>query len=189
MGTLAVPLWIWAVTIGALVLALGIELAVGIRRGAHEVGMREATLWTAAVVGLAVAFGLSVRWLGHPAASSQFFAGWPYLIFTANMFALLGLRQLYFLIGGLLSRLVYLSAGLAVILGFIGVKLITEALAESGVHAVGPVPVPDISTGLSLAIIGGVLAVVTVTSLLAGRRQPQPPRKLSGRPEAPAEGR
>jgi tellurite resistance protein TerC len=113
----------------------------------------------------------------------------PYLIFTANMFALLGLRQLYFLIGGLLSRLVYLSAGLAVILGFIGVKLITEALAESGVNAVGPVPVPDISTGLSLAIIGGVLAVVTVTSLLAGRRQPQPPRQLSGRPEAPAEGR
>jgi len=52
------------------------------------------------------------------------------------------------------------------------------------------VPVPDISTGLSLAIIGGVLAVVTVTSLLAGRRPPAgQPRKLSGRPEAPAEGR
>jgi tellurite resistance protein TerC len=340
MGTLAVPLWIWAATIGALVLILGTELAIGIRRGAHEVGMREAAIWTAAVVAAAVAFGLSVGWLGHPAAAGQFFAGWlteyslsldnlfifvlligrsavpralhsrilllgvaaalalrgifiavgvsaisrfswilylfgalliytaarlifsrhqqdekpadglllravkrlapisehsdggrlvtrvggramatpvllviiaiaaadlafaldsipaifgltrdPYLIFTANMFALLGLRQLYFLIGGLLSKLVYLSAGLAAILGFIGVKLITEALVESGVDTVGPVPVPHISTGLSLAIIGGVLAVVTATSLLAARKRPaQQPQNLSGQPEAPAEG-
>lgn len=95
----------------------------------------------------------------------------PYLVFTANMFALLGLRQLYFLIGGLLSKLVYLSAGLALILGFIGFKLIAEALAESGVHQVGPVPVPHISTTISLAVIGGVLAVVIVTSLLASQRR------------------
>jgi tellurite resistance protein TerC len=116
----------------------------------------------------------------------------PYLIFTANMFALMGLRQLYFLIGGLLSRLVYLSAGLAVILGFIGIKLIAEALAESGVHAVGPVPVPHISTGLSLSVIGGVLVVTTVASLLASRGQPgraAPTRSAArGQPGASAEG-
>ncbi|HUZ24191.1 MAG TPA: TerC/Alx family metal homeostasis membrane protein [Streptosporangiaceae bacterium] len=345
MSTLAVPLWIWAVTIAALALILGTELVFGIRRGGHPVGMREAALWTAAVVALAVIFGLALGRLGHPAARGQFFAGWlteyslsldnllifvlligrsavprelhsrilllgvalalvlrgifiaagasaisrfgwilylfgalliytaarlvfsnrqqedkppgglllravrrfvpvsqrgdgarlltrisgrrmatpvlfliiaiaatdlmfaldsipaifgltrePYLVFTANVFALLGLRQLYFLIGGLLSRLTYLSAGLAVILGFIGVKLITEALADSGVPAIGPVPVPHISTGLSLAIIGGVLVVVTVTSLLAPGRDAGPSRPadqpcaVSGPPEAQAEG-
>jgi tellurite resistance protein TerC len=94
----------------------------------------------------------------------------PYLVFTANAFALLGLRQLYFLIGGLLSRLVHLSAGLAVILGFIGIKLLAEALADSGVHAIGPVAVPHISTEMSLIFIGGVLIIVTITSLLASRR-------------------
>jgi tellurite resistance protein TerC len=95
----------------------------------------------------------------------------PYLVFTANMFALLGLRHLYFLIGGLLSRLAHLTAGLAVILGFIGLKLIAEALRESGVHEIGPIPVPHIGIGVSLAVIGGVLAVVTVTSLLTGRQR------------------
>jgi tellurite resistance protein TerC len=93
----------------------------------------------------------------------------PYLVFAANAFALLGLRHLYFLIGGLLNRLVHLSAGLAVILSFIGVKLLAEALTQSGVKQVGPVPVPHISTGLSLCVIGGVLAAVTVSSLLATR--------------------
>lgn len=336
MGVLAVPLWIWAATIGALLLILGTELVLGIRSGGHAVGMREAALWTAAIVALAVVFGLSVGWLGHPAAAGQFFTGWlteyslsldnlfifvlligrsavpralhsrilllgvaaalllrgifialgasaisrfswilylfgalliytairlavsqrqqddksadgllrviarfvpvaergggarlltrvdgrtkatpvlfliltiaatdlvfaldsipaifgltrdPYLIFTANMFALLGLRQLYFLMRGLLSRLVYLSAGLAVILGFIGAKLITEALADSGVRALGPVPVPHIGTGPSLAVIGSVLVVVTVTSLLAPPRRdasenppPDPPCAVS----------
>ncbi len=54
----------------------------------------------------------------------------PYLVFTANVFALMGLRQLYFLLGGLLKRLIYLSLGLAFILGFIGVKLILHAMHE-----------------------------------------------------------
>ena len=325
MGTLGVPLWIWAVTVAGLIVAVGIDLLAAIRRGHREVTMREAALWTAAVVALAVLFGLSIAWLGHPAAAGQFFAGWlteyslsldnlfifvlligssavpkglhsrvlllgvvmalllrglfiaagasaisrfgwvlylfgalligtairlavsghqapeaatrpsdglvlrtvrrlvpvaprgdgahlltrvagrrmatpmllliiaiaatdlafafdsipaifgltrdPYLVFTANVFALLGLRHLYFLIGGLLRRLAHLSAGLAVILGFIGVKLIAEALLESGVHAVGPVPVPHIGTGLSIAVVAGVLLVVTVTSVLAGHRQ------------------
>jgi tellurite resistance protein TerC len=87
----------------------------------------------------------------------------PYIVFTANAFALMGLRQLYFLVGGLLSRLVYLSYGLAVILGFIGVKLVLEALVSVGVHA------PHISTTVSLAVIGGVLAVTTVASLRSSR--------------------
>jgi tellurite resistance protein TerC len=321
MSGLDVPLWVWAVTVGVIVLVLGGELAVGVRRGPREVRLGAAASYVGVVVGLAVLFGLALIWLGHPAAGSQFFAGWlteyslsldnlfifvlliggsavprelhsrvlllgvamalllrgtfiaigaaaisrfdwvlyffgallvytavrlvvggrsdrrtpgdgmaaravrrampvsgdsgagrlivrangrlvvtpflllivavagadlmfaldsipaifgltrdPYLIFTANAFALLGLRQLYFVIGGLLNRLVYLSAGLAVILAFIGIKLFTQALAGSGVAAVGPVPVPHISTGLSLAVIGSVLAIVTTASLLSGKQ-------------------
>jgi tellurite resistance protein TerC len=310
---LDVPWWLWAAAVGVIAVILGTELAVGIRRGAHEVRMREAAVYTAVVVAGSVLFGLGIAWLGHPAAASQFFAGWlteyslsldnlfifvlligrsavpralhsrvlllgvvmalvlrglfiavgaaaitrfswvlyifgtlliytaarlafgrreqepgdgatlrfaarfipvspagdggrlitraggramatpllfliiavagtdlifaldsipaifgltrePYLIFTANALALLGLRQLYFLISALLQRLVHLSVGLAIILGFIGLKLIGEALDESGVPGV-----PHISTGLSLAVIGSVLATVTVTSLLATR--------------------
>ncbi|MBM9505594.1 TerC family protein [Actinacidiphila acididurans] len=93
----------------------------------------------------------------------------PYVVFTANAFALMGLRQLYFLIGGLLKKLVHLSYGLSVILGFIGVKLVLHALHESGVH------VPEISIPLSLAVIGGVLAVTTATSLIAAHRAESAP--------------
>ncbi|MEV4917234.1 TerC family protein [Streptomyces tirandamycinicus] len=89
----------------------------------------------------------------------------PYIVFTANAFALMGLRQLYFLIGGLLTKLVHLSYGLSVILGFIGIKLVLHALHESGVH------VPEISTPFSLAFICGVLIVTTITSLIASRKQ------------------
>ncbi|MGW5819771.1 TerC family protein [Streptomyces noursei] len=89
----------------------------------------------------------------------------PYIVFTANAFALMGLRQLYFLIGGLLKKLVHLSYGLSVILGFIGVKLVLHALHESGV------PVPEISIPVSLGVICAVLVVTTVTSLRASRRQ------------------
>ncbi|MEV7216183.1 TerC family protein [Kitasatospora cineracea] len=89
----------------------------------------------------------------------------PYIVFTANAFALMGLRQLYFLIGGLLKKLVHLSYGLSVILGFIGVKLVLHALHESGVH------VPEIGIPLSLAFIVLVLAVTTVTSLVAAKKQ------------------
>ncbi|MFK4150097.1 TerC family protein [Streptomyces sp. NPDC004065] len=89
----------------------------------------------------------------------------PYIVFTANAFALMGLRQLYFLIGGLLRKLVHLSYGLSVILGFIGVKLVLHALHESGVH------VPEISIPVSLGVICAVLATTTVTSLMAARKQ------------------
>jgi tellurite resistance protein TerC len=96
----------------------------------------------------------------------------PYLVLSANVFALLGLRHLYFLIGGLLTQLAHLSAGLSAIMGFIGVKIISEALHASGVDRIGPLPVPHIGTGLSLAVIAGVLATVAVTSLLSARRPP-----------------
>jgi tellurite resistance protein TerC len=97
-----------------------------------------------------------------------------YLVFTATAFSLLGLRQLYFLIDGLLDRLIYLSYGLAAILAFIGVKLILHALHENNVPFVNdgePVPVVEISTALSLSVILGVLLVTVAASLLspAGR--------------------
>lgn len=93
-----------------------------------------------------------------------------YIVFTATAFSLLGLRQLYFLIEGLLDRLVYLSYGLAAILGFIGVKLILHALHENNVPFVNdgqPVSVFEISTHLSLAVIVAVLVVTVVASLLS----------------------
>ena len=98
----------------------------------------------------------------------------PYIVFTATAFSLLGLRQLYFLIDGLLDRLIFLSYGLAAILGFIGVKLVLHALHENtlpflngGEH----IPVFEISTGLSLIVIIGILTVTVLASLLspAGR--------------------
>jgi tellurite resistance protein TerC len=99
-----------------------------------------------------------------------------YIVFTATAFSLLGLRQLFFLIDGLLDRLIYLSFGLAAILGFIGVKLILHALHENTVPFINdgePVPVVEISTGLSLSVILGVLVVTVAASLLspAGRAQ------------------
>ncbi len=96
----------------------------------------------------------------------------PYLVFTANVFALMGLRQLYFLLGSLLQRLVYLSQGLAVILFFIGVKLVLHALHENDVPFINggePVPVPQIPTLLSLAVIIVTLAITTMASLYKTR--------------------
>ena len=95
-----------------------------------------------------------------------------YIVFTANAFALLGLRQLYFLLDGLLSRLVYLQYGLGIILGFIGVKLVLEALHTNTLPFVNhgrSVPVPLIGIEFSLGVIVGVLAVTTVASLLRTR--------------------
>ncbi|WP_419994007.1 TerC family protein [Streptomyces boninensis] len=91
-----------------------------------------------------------------------------YIVFTANAFALMGLRQLYFLIGGLLDRLVHLSYGLSIILGFIGVKLILHAI-----HETTDLHVPEISTPVSLAVICGVLIITTLTSLRASRKADQ----------------
>jgi tellurite resistance protein TerC len=98
----------------------------------------------------------------------------PYLVFTANAFALMGLRQLFFLLGGLLDRLVFLSTGLAVVLGFIGVKLILEALHTNELPFInGGEPVswaPEIPVTVSLGIIVIVLVVTAVLSLLHTRR-------------------
>lgn len=90
----------------------------------------------------------------------------PYIVFAANAFALLGLRALFFLVTGLLDRLVYLSSGLALILAFIGVKLILE-----WGHGLDP-RVPEISTAMSLAVIAVVLAAATMASLTRSRRDP-----------------
>ncbi|WP_431844261.1 TerC family protein [Calidifontibacter indicus] len=98
----------------------------------------------------------------------------PYIVFTATAFSLLGLRQLYFLIDDLLDRLVYLSYGLAVILGFIGVKLLLHALHKNSLPFINdgnPVDVIELTTPVSLGVIIGVLVVTVVASLLASRRR------------------
>ncbi len=98
----------------------------------------------------------------------------PFLVLTANIFALMGLRQLYFLLGGLLKRLVYLGIGLAILLAFIGVKLILHAIHVNQLPFInGGQPVtgaPDISIGQSLTVIIGILVVTTITSLLKSRK-------------------
>ncbi|MET1007845.1 MAG: TerC family protein [Propionibacteriaceae bacterium] len=93
----------------------------------------------------------------------------PYLVFTANVFALMGLRQLYFLIGGLLKRLVYLSLGLSIILAFIGLKLIFHALHTYHLADWAPFG-GEIPIWLSLTVIIGTLAVTTVASLIKSGR-------------------
>jgi tellurite resistance protein TerC len=91
----------------------------------------------------------------------------PYVVFAANAFALLGLRALFFLVKGLLDRLVYLSTGLSIILAFIGVKLILHWAHED----LNP-SIPEISTPVSLGVIVVVLVVVTVASLIKTKRDP-----------------
>ena len=88
----------------------------------------------------------------------------PYIVATANIFALMGLRQLYFLLQGLMSRLIHLSRGLSIILAFIGVKMILEAA-----HGLG-LKTPEIGIELSLGVIILTLTVTTITSLAATRK-------------------
>lgn len=100
----------------------------------------------------------------------------PYLVFTANVFALMGLRQLYFLLGGLLKRLIYLSLGLSFILAFIGVKLVLHALHENELPFINggePVKVPEISSLLSLGVIIATLVITAVASLVVSKRHPE----------------
>ncbi len=99
----------------------------------------------------------------------------PFIVFTATIFALMGLRQLYFLLGGLLDRLIYLSFGLAIVLGFIGVKLVMDALYENevpfingGEHVEWAFETP---TWVSLGVVVVTLAVTTVASLVVSRRR------------------
>ncbi|MGP9695075.1 TerC family protein [Brachybacterium sp. AOP25-B2-12] len=110
----------------------------------------------------------------------------PFIVFTANLFALMGLRQLYFLLGGLMDRLVYLHFGIAAILAFIGVKLIFHAMHESPLwpadsafgHFVHDY-VPEIGTIASLCVIIGAMAIATIASLLSGKR-PAPAQDGNG---------
>ena len=92
----------------------------------------------------------------------------PYIVFTANAFALMGLRQMYFMLDGLLDRLIYLSYGLAAILGFIGIKLILHAAHENGFKQA-----PEISTPISLAVIISVLAITVLVSLRQTKLHPE----------------
>jgi len=94
----------------------------------------------------------------------------PYIVFTANAFALMGLRQLYFLLGGLMNKLIYLTQGLAMILGFIGVKLIIEAIHGGGTHKILGVEIPEISTQFSLIVIVGTLVTTTIASLIVSSK-------------------
>ncbi|WP_043535057.1 TerC family protein [Actinomyces polynesiensis] len=109
----------------------------------------------------------------------------PYLVFAANAFSLLGLRQLYFVIDGLLEKLVYLHYGLAAILGFIGVKLILHALHDNSLPFInggrGLEGVPDIGIPLSLGFIGATLAITVVASVLRSRH-------VAGRGDGPVSG-
>jgi len=94
----------------------------------------------------------------------------PYIVFTANAFALMGLRQFYFLLGGLMNKLIYLTQGLAIILGFIGVKLIIEAIHGGGTHKILGVEIPEISTQFSLIVIVGTLVITTIASLFVSSK-------------------
>jgi tellurite resistance protein TerC len=99
-----------------------------------------------------------------------------YIVFTATAFSLLGLRQLYFLIDGLLDRLVYLSYGLAAILALIGVKLVLHAMHENNVPFINdgePIHAAEISTGLSLVLIVSILLITVVVSLLSPKGRAQ----------------
>jgi tellurite resistance protein TerC len=99
-----------------------------------------------------------------------------YLVFSATALSLLGLRQLYFLIDGLLDRLVYLSYGLAAILAFIGVNLLLQALHDNNIPFINggnPVPVAEVSTTMSLTVIVVILFITTVASLLSPRGRAQ----------------
>jgi len=95
----------------------------------------------------------------------------PYIVFTANVFALMGLRQLYFVLGSLLEKLYYLPVGLTVLLGFIGVKLILHAMNHYGWDAKLGFS-GEISTVVSLCIIVGILVLTAIASLIKTRRNP-----------------
>ena len=92
-----------------------------------------------------------------------------YIVITANIFALMGLRQLYFLIGGLMQRLVHIGKGLSVVLGFIGVKLIFHAFHGINIHEIAGINVPEITITQSLIVIVGCLGIATTTSLISTR--------------------
>ena len=109
-----------------------------------------------------------------------------FIVFTANAFALMGLRQMFFLLSGLLDRIVYLPYGLGVILGFIGVKLLLHALHENKLPFINGgehVAVPEVGTILSLGVIVGVLALTVIASLIKDRIDVAAGRRETGGPQ------
>jgi tellurite resistance protein TerC len=112
----------------------------------------------------------------------------PFIVFTANLFALMGLRQLYFLLGDLLEKLKYLHYGVAFILGFIGVKLILHAMHENELPFInGGHPIewaPDINNWVSLGVIFASMAVATVASLISSSRERRASTELHPGPPA-----
>ncbi len=94
----------------------------------------------------------------------------PYIVVCANIFALMGLRQLYFLLQGLLQRLVYLSKGLSFILAFIGFKMFIEAFHGVGIHEIAGIELPHVAIEVSLFVIVAALTVTAVASLTATRK-------------------
>lgn len=92
-----------------------------------------------------------------------------YIVITANIFALMGLRQLYFLIGGLMTRLIYIGKGLSAILAFIGVKLVFHAFHAVDIHEIAGIHIPDITITQSLSVIVACLFVATAASLVSTR--------------------
>jgi len=114
----------------------------------------------------------------------------PYLVFTANVFALMGLRQLYFLLGDMLKRLIYLSQGLALLLAFIGVKLLLHAMHENELPFINGgegFDVPDIDTLVSLGVIVVILGVTAVVSLVVSGRRVRRGLSPDGDPMPPSE--
>jgi len=104
----------------------------------------------------------------------------PFVVFSTNLFALMGLRQLYFLLGGLLDRLVYLSYGLSFILGFIGIKLVLHALHENTLPFINGgqgISVPEVPTWVSLVVIATTLVLTAVLSLTVGAKYAKPKEK------------
>ncbi|MGA9749136.1 MAG: TerC family protein [Nocardioides sp.] len=114
----------------------------------------------------------------------------PYLVLTANIFALMGLRQLYFLLGGLLQRLIFLGYGLSVLLGYIGLKLVFHAMHENELPFINGGEhidwAPEIPTLLSLGVIIAILAVTTVASLVVSKRRGEKVSLGSAAPDDPA---
>jgi tellurite resistance protein TerC len=106
----------------------------------------------------------------------------PFIVFTANLFALMGLRQLYFLLGGLLEKLKYLHYGVAFILGFIGVKLVLHAMHENELPFINGGKAiewaPDINNWVSLGVIFASMAVATVASLVSASREKRAAREV-----------
>jgi tellurite resistance protein TerC len=109
----------------------------------------------------------------------------PYIVFMANAFALLGLRQLFFLLSGLMERLKYLGVGLSIILGWIGVKLVIHALHKNELPFINGgeyvKAVPEISTELSLGVIISTLVITTVVSLIATSKEKTTKKKRTSK--------